>query len=495
VDLQFILYLFLILVLIYKTGCFGLVRATHISPILFCVLFLLKALAVPAFYLVYKKAYGGLEGFDAGKFFNDARIINEYSHQDFIGYLKLLFGLQNDAPGSDIYTECLKYTANWDNGSQVDFFYNDNRIVIRLHSLFHFISGSYFVHALLNCFLSFVGIVYLFKAFKDLFPNKEILFLLILCFFPSLWFYTGAVLKEGLALFTMGCLAYQLKQLAFNPKKLGDYISLFFLLCLATLLKPYLLIPSAFSFFIYFIVQKLNSKHKVIYFLSLLVVLLISVNTATVVLKGKSLVTIATNHQRVFADAAKGGIFLLDDSKFVRLDYDYTLTKKLPGADSLFSIKQDVPYVYWEHQHQQDTLYNRGNTDTLAIYKLVYDVPKSGSNILMTADAGFLKQVGGYFYYALFHPLFINAKGALQWMASFENLLLVISFVIITIGLIRNKKDAFPVVLFLCFALGLCLLIGATTPNSGAIFRYRSPVVIFILASALYYYKPQKTSA
>jgi membrane-bound metal-dependent hydrolase YbcI (DUF457 family) len=80
-------------------------------------------------------------------------------------------------------------------------------------------------------------------------------------------------------------------------------------------------------------------------------------------------------------------------------------------------------------------------------------------------------------------------------MASFENLLLVISFVIITIGLIRNKKDAFPVVLFLCFALGLCLLIGATTPNSGAIFRYRSPVVIFILASALYYYKPQKTSA
>lgn len=494
-DLQFILYLFSILVLIYKTGCFGLVRETNISPTLFSGLFLLKALAVPAFYLVYKKTYGGLEGFDAGKFFNDARIINDYAHHDFIAYLKLLFGLQDDTPGSDIYRECLKYTANWDNGSQKDFFYNDNRIVIRMHSIFHFISGSYFVHALLNCFLSFVGIIYLFRAFKDLFPNKEILLLLILCFFPSLWFYTGAVLKEGLALFTMGGLAYQLKQLVFNPKKLANYILVCILLCLATLLKPYLLIPAAFSFLVYFIGQKLHLKHKVIYFFMTLAILLISVNTVTVLLKSKSLVTIATDHQRVFADAAKGGIFLLDNEKFVRLDYDYSLTKKITGTDSLFSIKKNVPYVYWEHSHQQDTLHNSSNTDTLALYKLVYDVPKSGSNIAIAANAGLLKQIGVYFYYALLHPLFINARGALQWMASFENLLLALSFLIILYGLIKHKKDAFPVVVFLCFALGLCLLIGATTPNSGAIFRYRSPVVIFILASSLYYYSPLKTKS
>jgi hypothetical protein len=44
------------------------------------------------------------------------------------------------------------------------------------------------------------------------------------------------------------------------------------------------------------------------------------------------------------------------------------------------------------------------------------------------------------------------------------------------------------------FALGLCLLIGLTTPNSGAIFRYRSPAVIFILLAALYYLPVSKKS-
>lgn len=494
--LWYILYLVLYLFLIYKTGVFGLAGKDPLSPRVFSIVFFYKALAVPVFYLVYKKAYGGVEGFDAGKFYHDAAVISDYASSDLSGYLKLLFGLQDELPGSALYDHCLINTYNWDNGNLPDFFYNDNRIVIRLHSLFHFIAfNSYFVHALFNCLLGFTGIIALYKSLRGWFEGKEIWLLLILCFFPTLWFYSGAVLKEGIALFVMGNTAWQLKKLSLRQSTFPGLVFLTALLTFSVLLKPYLLIPSVISFFLLFFIQQLPFKQKTILFFSSLLVLLVLVNGLTLLVKQKSLITIASDHQRLFADAAMGGIFLLDDTKFVRLEYDYKLVKKTEGKDSTYHIRSGVPFVYWEHSHQQDTLYTKYNTDTITAYKLVYDVPHSGSNIRHVNYGGnLLTAAGSYFYYSLFFPFFANAKGVLQWMASLENFAILISLILILWGLIRNKQPALPVVVWLSLALGLCLLIGATTPNSGAIFRYRSPVVVFILMSALYYRVSPKTS-
>ena len=121
-DLYFILYLILILLLIYKYGFFGLINDRALSPGLLTLLFFFKALAVLVFYFVYKKAYGGIEGFDAGKFYSDAKTISDYSKVDFAGYLKLLVGLQDDAPNSSLYKTCLVHTQNWDNGTSHDYF-------------------------------------------------------------------------------------------------------------------------------------------------------------------------------------------------------------------------------------------------------------------------------------------------------------------------------------------------------------------------------------
>ena len=192
----------------------------------------------------------------------------------------------------------------------------------------------------------------------------------------------------------------------------------------------------------------------------------------------------------------RGVFFLLDTVKFVRLPYDYTLLKKVPGTDSSFRIKKNIAFIYWEHTHQQDTLYCKDNKDTLTVYKMVYDVRQSGSNIVIDSPSkNRILAVAGYFYYTLFFPFFVNARGALQWIASLENLLIAISLVVFLRGLFQNKQNPFAPVFFICLALGICLLIGATTPNSGAIFRYRSPVVIFIVISALYYLKPLKSGS
>lgn len=479
------LYLLAFLVLIYKTNFFGIIKDQSISPKTFAVLFLLKILAIPAFILIYKRYYGGLENFDAGNFYQDAKAVNAFGRHHFLEYLKMLFGLQDDNEGSFCYTNCLVNTRNWDNGRIRDFLYNDNRIVIRIHSLLQFISfDSYSVHALFSCFFSFVGSVYLFKSIKHFFSGKELWVLIVICLFPTLWFYTGSVSKESLTLLFLGCGVYQIKKLISKEYKISSLLFLLFILLVSFLLKPYVLI---FTFVSFALLLKISLSKKtnislLLYFGPIFVFILLA-NAASMVIKQKSLFQMALARQHVFADASTGGIFLLDSKKFVRLEYDSALVQKM--NPNLYKIKLNSPYIYWEHTHQQDTLYCKANTDTITEYKLVYQIAKSGSNFVLPKSILHLSVSG--FYYTLFYPLFFNAKNSLQYVVSFENVLIIISLFGIVIGLTKSKKPRLIPVAFISLAFAVCFLIGITTPNSGAIARYRSPVVIFILLAGLYY--------
>ncbi len=474
--------------LIYKNNFFGIFKDERVNSKTFIFFFLLKIVAVPVFYFVYKKLYGGLERFDAGKFYEDSRIINDYAKNDLLGYIKLLFGLQDENPGTNLYDNYILKTTQWDNGRLKEYLYNDNRVVIRIHSFLHFIAfNSYYVHALFSCFLSFIGITYLYKSFKSFFAGKEIFVLAILCLLPALWFYTGALLKEGLVIFIFGCTIYLIKNYFEHGFKFHMFVLLLFLFFVSLILKPYLLFFASCTFGIFFLVNNSKKiKYKTLAFIILLMVAISSLNLASIKFKSRSLLSAALTQQKMFADASKGGIFLLDNVKFVRLEFDSTLVKKVGTNDSLFTIKKNVPYIYWEHSHQEDTLFSSANLDTLTQYKLVYQLPKSGSNILFDTK-NFIGATVSAFYYSLFYPFFFNSKSLIQLLASFENLLILISIFIFLFGLIQNKKDKFPAVAFVLFAILLCFLIGLSTPNSGAIFRYRSPAVVFILLAALYY--------
>ena len=123
-------------------------------------------MAIPVFYYVYQKLYGGLEKFDTGKFYNDIKVIHDFGLKDFGFYVRLLFGFQNDMPGSYDYEYCLMHTLNWDNDTMKDYLYNDNRILIRVHSIIQFIAfDSYAVQALFSCFFSFIGNPFINRQF------------------------------------------------------------------------------------------------------------------------------------------------------------------------------------------------------------------------------------------------------------------------------------------------------------------------------------------
>ena len=485
-----ILYLLVFLFLIYRTDFLKFFKDTEISPKNLTAIFLVKSLAIPIFYLVYKKIYGGLENFDAGIFYKDAKALNNLAYLDLTEFVKVIFGLHDERAGSYFYNHVVIYTNNWDNGKLKDFFYNDNRLVIRLHALFHFFSfNSYAVHALFSCMMSFVGSFYLYKSFKQFFIGKETMLFLLICFFPALWFYTGALLKESLIIFVMGNMTLQLKKIFSAKIKLRSALWLLCLLGVSFLLKPYLLCFSALCFSVFFAIFYSKIKYKSAFFLLINSTVLVIINYIFVFNGHPNLKQLAMGQQYIFSNASKGGIFLRDPFKLVRLDYDTSLIGKKPNQKK-YSIKKNVSYMYWEHSHQHDTLFCLANKDTQTVYGLEYMANKGGSNIALTDySKNKFSFVWASLYHSLFHPLFINGKNLLLAIASFENLFIITSFFIVLLGCVKNEKDPFLPVGFMFFAVCFCFLVGLTTPNIGAILRYRSPAVVFILLSALYYFK------
>ena len=491
------IYLLVFAFLIYYNGFFKLFIDEHLNNKTITLIFILKALAVPCLYFLFLKLYGGIEKFDAGKFYFDAKTLNEFGRNNFPEYLKALFGLQDETPGSHFYNTIIVPTFNWENGDARDFFYNDNRVIIRLHSVLHFIAfNSYYVHALFSCFLSYIGLTYLYKTFKQFFTGKETILFIVICFFPTLWLYTGGLLKEGVSVFILGCSLYQLKLIFEKGFNIYSALKLLPFIFISFLLKPYLILYAIIYFTIFYTILKFyKGRYKVLGFVGALCVVSVIVNSFVVVVKGKSLSQAAMHRQKEFADLSKGGIFLLDSVKFVRLNYDYNSLIKVPAQKNVYKIKANVPYTYWEHSHQKDTLFCESNTDSQTTYTLIYELPTAGSNVDVIGNTSSLAVISARsLYYTIAHPFFYNANGVMQLFASLENLILIVCFLTVIVMLVVKRNDGFVPFVFLFFGITLFILIGITTPNSGAILRYRSAAAIFVIISALYYFRNSKKS-
>jgi len=485
--LLFGLYTFVIIALIVYNGCFGIFKDERISNRQYALLFLGKLLAVPVFLMVYKRFYGGIEQFDAGKFYHDVLAISGMAKENFSFFLKLMLGMQDDTVGSPDYEYVVSRTVNWTNGHVKDYLYNDNRVLVRTHVILNLLAfGSYLVHALLSCFMSFVGIQLIYKSFKPWFENKSLLVMVVLCFFPALWFYTGGLLKEGLTLLVTGALVHSLKKIITVRAKISGMLLLIFLLWIALLLKPYLLLFFATSVALFFMISKWQVKNKALVFLTSVVAVVLLLNLGSILVKNRSMPEAAMLHQQRFVGVSKGGIFLEDSARFVRLKNDSSLVKRVAFKKDSFTISKGAAFMYWRPHHPNDTLYCEYNTDTLTRLELVYIIPESHSNLNVHRPT-LLQTLVACAYYSLFHPFFFNASNPLQMLASFENVLVVVSLLLVGYGLIRSKKEKLLPLVFVLFALSLCILVAFTAPNSGAVIRYRAPGLVFLLLSGLYF--------
>lgn len=483
-----ILYFLIIVFLIYRNGFFGVIKDKHISSFQFILLFTFKCLAIPVFYWVYQHYYGGLKNFDAGKFFDDSKVINGLALDHPLEYVKLLFGFQADQEGTFLYENYIKYTANWDEGTSWRLFFNDNRTMIRLHSIIHFISfNTYSVHALISCLLSFIGIALIFRSLKHLFIGKEIWLLLGFVALPNLWLFSGALLKEPLVVFQIG-LIFLISDRVLH-RGLSSIKKLFYLIFICFLgyvLKPQVVLPVAFFYLIYKLVLAIPVNYKGMLYIVLLIIGITIVNFVFVPVKKMTMFSFINKKQIEFYDAMKGGIFLMDNEKFVRLPYDQTLLiKDSAESQSNIRIKKGVSFMYWEHHHQKDTLYCSSNLDTTTNYTVVYQIVPARSSYFiepLALNSNIFFTLASSTYYGLFYP--IKFDTLLNSIVSLENILYMLCFIIVLVGIIRSDQRI-HLLFFFSLVLVFIAFIGIATPNIGAIVRYRSVITPFLILAAV----------
>ena len=487
----FTIYLLLFCFLIYKTSFFGILKDDVLNSSFFLAAFLIKVSAIGAFYLLYMKLYGNIQYSDTGNYYRDSKAIHNIAGADIKEFLKLMFGLSENGKGTLIFENYLRQTTTWDQSPE-EILYNDNRLMLRFHALIHFISlENYYVHALFSCLLGFLGINWIYKTFKDIFKGKEIYFFLIWVLFPGVWFWTGALFKEGPALFLMGWLLIALKRIIilkhYSLKNLTMVITG---IAMSFLFKPYLMIPVLIATVLFFTLKKFtNIRFGQKYVLAFLLLLLIG-NYSCYVLFKKDAVKILTQRQRDFYDMSNGGLFLLGPDKFIRTAYDYSLLEIDSSRTEVKArIKSGVPYVYWEHSHQQDTLYNKSNTDTTTVYTLLYDVAKAHSTLhgpkLDGTWISFIKSIPYAVYIGTLKPLFFDARNTMDVLMSVETLIIALFLLCFLYnGFKRGFKDP-HYIYFLSIVLLVLLLIGITSPNLGAIQRYRCLAIPFLLMASL----------
>ncbi|MGG9971615.1 hypothetical protein ACQ33O_07445 [Ferruginibacter sp. SUN002] len=95
--------------------------------------------------------------------------------------------------------------------SSVNSFWNDMKtnLMVKIISVFHVFSlGNYYVNVVLYNFLTFFGFIALFRVFDSVYKNQRSL-LTIGCFLlPSVLFFCSSIHKEGLIISALGILMY-----------------------------------------------------------------------------------------------------------------------------------------------------------------------------------------------------------------------------------------------------------------------------------------------
>jgi hypothetical protein len=406
-----IFYTLFFILLIFKLKIF---KETKVSFFVLSSIFIIKIVSGVILALIYKYYYENPDQSDAFKYYLDGKVIFNVLKENPIDYLKIVTGIGNDAEYLHKY---LDHAEFWYKSFNYNLL-NDNRFVIRINAIISIISfGSYWVHSVIFSFLSFTGLVAIYRVFSR-FINYKYLLLISVFFAPSVMFWSSSVLKESLIIAMLGMLLFNYFKML-DKEKLFMSISFFIIsFLLMLLLKFYVLftlLPSLIFYFIY----KLNKSKNSFYIFSAvyLIIILLFFNS-----------NLFTSHNLVEIISAKQHDFnnLLDATKNV-------------GSRVILPILEPN---FWS-------------------------ILKATPNALINS---FFRPFFGDIHSVIVIPaLFENILIIL---------LILMSIVFFNGG---KVKENLPIILFITsFVLSLFILIGLTTPVLGALVRYKVPALPFL---------------
>lgn len=165
--------------------------------------FLLKVIAGIALTLLYTFYYTNPARADIYRYFNDSKIISDVLLQNPKAWWHIMTGIGINEPETFSY---LVHTQNFSH--RADDFATNNTFIIRVNVLLNYLSyQNIFINTLFFTFFSFCGMVALYKVLRTYVSTP--LLLLPLFVFPSLLFWSSALLKETLFYAALGfwCMA------------------------------------------------------------------------------------------------------------------------------------------------------------------------------------------------------------------------------------------------------------------------------------------------
>lgn len=244
-------------------------RNSQLSPKVLLSAFWLKVAAGCLYGYLHLYFYNGG---DTWSFLKDSQTLSSSFFENPAYFFELLLGPIN-RPIPDYLAAYVDAVVGW-----TDWRYYS---VLRVESVIHLIAGNHYsVHVVFWAFLSFVGIIGLYRAFIAYFPTKTTFIAFSLFCIPSIVFWTSGIHKDGLTFFCMGLIVYHFHEILQNSFKWKSTLVIIFNALFLVMLRPYvigLLIPAMIACYWAFRQPKyVLVKYLGVYFLALIAAQIIS---------------------------------------------------------------------------------------------------------------------------------------------------------------------------------------------------------------------------
>ena len=453
--IYFILFIFLILKMKFFEGL-------SLSKPQLTGLFLLKIIAGLTSYYIYNYYYAHSD-----------------SYSYFIGSKNLFDQFLGNSSSS-----ILGWNASFD-----DTFYNNSRIIIYINFLIQFLSfNNVFVHILFFCFISLVGLTALYKAFYKHFPAKKVILVLGVYLVPSVLFWTSGIYKEGIAFFCIGFVIYLTDfglEKSFSIKKI---ICLVLIIALLFFVKVYIAVAVLPLLMINWLVSKTNDKNFLLKYAFLFISFVAVFHLLSKTNNRLNVYQLIADKQAKAISEAQGGIFLANESNFIRLDCNDSIAL-LSRPDSSFYVKSGSHFLSWKLDNMKDTTFVVNSSDP-ASYTFLYKIQPANSVLKMQkmnpTFLGVLQKAPFAIVNVFIQPTLFSIKNILQLFSWIENMWLILSLVIAILFFDKKTLVNKEVLLFcLLFALIQFAMIGLTTSSIGAMVRYKVTALPFLFILAM----------
>lgn len=473
------LLIFYLLLTLYITWRINKKYIPETNPLILPSALMFKYIYAFFFYFIYTVYYGGGElTADAGRFFEESKILHEVFYTSPGDFFQFLFGL-NNAP--EFINTYLSQTNHWNAGEQ--FLLNDSRNVMRANALFLFISnGSVYVHFLLFSFASFLGGIDLYQFVKRHSNIPKTLLLLIILLAPSIAFWSSSIIKEpllilGLFIFIRGVFdALPIKRRLWRIL-LGGILLIGF--------KPYVFIAVMVGLGFYLIFSRLTR-----YQLTNLIIFT-AVGLASLYFTGSlnKMTHVISKQQEDFINVRDGGLYLdAGPNKYYYIYYNNRSNFKIEGKKAVLVKPSGAMIMNIDNNFDRRPLKLKQVGDTFDIEVFM---TKAGSGFEITPikdDLGtMITMIPEVLFNTYVRPLPHRYKNWLTMPAFIENIIYILAL-ILAFTLYRNSTSTIvnrKLWSMAIIAVTISLIVGWTTPVAGAVVRYIIPAQALLLVIIL----------